>query len=149
MGAYAFDIEAGHVLAFARAVGDEQLAHDVPLPGTPVPATFPATAVQFDPTHMRGLRPSGALATSSSTAGGSVLHAEQEFEYFATVRVGDSLTVTEHVGASWRKQSRRAGTLTFHEIVRDYRDAAGALVLRSRMVLVDTEVAVSGAGGGL
>jgi acyl-CoA thioesterase FadM len=148
MGAYAFDIEAGHVLAFARAVGDEQLAHDVPVPGTPVPMTFPAAAVQFDPAHMRGLRPSGALAASSSTAGGSVLHAEQEFEYFAPVHVGDSLTVTEYVGASWRKQSRRAGTLTFHEIVRDYHDAAGALVLRSRMVLVDTEVAVSGAGGG-
>lgn len=148
MGAYAFDIEAGHVLAFARAVGDEQLAQDVPVPGTPVPVTFPAAAVQFDPTHMRGLRPSGALAAASSTAGGSVLHAEQEFEYFAPLHVGDSLTVTEYDGASWRKQSRRAGALTFREIVRDYHDAAGALVLRSRMVLVDTEVAVSGPSGG-
>ncbi|WP_145011503.1 FAS1-like dehydratase domain-containing protein [Mycobacterium marseillense] len=147
MGAYAFDIEPGHVLAFARAVGDEQLAHEVPAPGTPVPATFPAAAVQFDPTHMQGLRPSGALAADSSTAGGSVLHAEQEFEYFAPLHVGDSLTVTEYDGASWRKQSSRAGTLTFHEIVRDYHDSAGDLVLRSRMVLVDTELAVSGAGG--
>jgi hypothetical protein len=148
MGGYAFDIEPGHVLAFARAVGDEQLAQGVPAPGTPVPVTFPAAAVQFDPTHMRGLRPSGALAAGSSTAGGSVLHAEQEFEYFAPLHIGDSLTVTEYDGASWHKHSRRAGALTFHEIVRDYHDAAGALVLRSRMVLVDTEVAVSGPGGG-
>lgn len=148
MRAYSFDIEAGHVLAFARAVGDEQLAQDFPVPGTPVPVTFPAAAVQFDPTHMRGLRPSGALAAGSKNPGGSVLHAEQEFEYFAPLHVGDSLTVSEYDGASWRKQSRRAGTLTFHEIVRDYHDAAGVLVLRSRMVLVDTEVVVSGAGGG-
>ena len=147
MGAYTFDVEAGHVLAFARAVGDEQLVHDVPLSGTPVPVTFPAAAVQFDPTHMRGLRPSGALTATISTAGGSVLHAEQEFEYFAPVHVGDSLTVTEYQGASWRKQSRRAGTLTFHEFVRDYRDVTGELVLRSRMVLVDTEFPVSDEDG--
>ncbi|MEM6110554.1 MaoC family dehydratase N-terminal domain-containing protein [Mycobacterium sp. 050272] len=147
MGDYVFDVEPGHVLAFARAVGDERLAHDVPAPGTPAPLTFPAASVQFDPVHMRGLRPSGALDLKPSTPGGSVLHAEQEFEYFAPVRVGDRLVVAEYEGASWRKQSRRAGALTFHEIIRDYRNAAGELVLRSRMVLVDTEFAVSEGGG--
>ena len=146
MGAYVFEAEPGHVLAFARAVGDERLTHAVPVPGTPVPVTFPACAVQFDPAHMRGLRPSGSLALSSSTAGGGVLHAEQEFEYFAPVRVGDSLTVTERAGDRWHKQSRRGGTLTFHEILRDYHNAAGALVLRSRMVLVNTDFAVTGDG---
>ena len=146
MDTYVFDVEPGHVLAFARAVGDHQLANDVPPAGTPIPVTFPACAVQFDPTHMRGLHPSGSLAVTSSAAGGSVLHAEQVFEYFAPVRVGDSLTVTEYEGDSWHKQSRRAGALTFREILRDYRDSAGTLVLRSRMVLVDTEFAVSGEG---
>ena len=146
MDPYVFDIEPGHVLSFARAVGDDQLAHDVPTTGTPVPATFPACAIQFDPVHMRGLRPSGALAAISAAAGGSVLHAEQAFEYFAAVRVGDRLIVTEYEGASWRKQSRRAGALEFREILRDYRDSAGVVVLRSRMVLVDTEFAISGDG---
>jgi hypothetical protein len=147
MATYAFEVEPGHVLAFARAVGDELLAQDVSVPGTPAPVTFPAAAVQFDPVHMRGLRPSGALAVSSSTDGGSVLHAEQEFEYFAPVRVGDSLVVTEYGGASWRKQSRRGGALAFREIVRDYHNAAGALVLRSRMILVDKEFTVSDTAG--
>jgi hypothetical protein len=143
MSDYAFRVEPGHVLAFARAVGDDDLASGLPAPGTVVPATFPAAAVQFDPAHMRGLRPSGALAATSSSTGGSVLHAEQEFEYFAPIRVGDQLTVTEYDGDSWRKQSRRAGGLTFREVIKDYRDASGELVMRARMVLVDTEFAVS------
>ncbi|KMV16694.1 MaoC family dehydratase N-terminal domain-containing protein [Mycobacterium heckeshornense] len=143
MSGYLFHVEPGHVLAFARAVGDDDLAAEVPAPGTVVPVTFPVAAVQFDPAHMRGMRASGALAASSSTAGGSVLHAEQEFEYFAPVRVGDQLIVTEYEGSSWCKHSRRAGCLTFREIVKDYRDVTGELVLRSRMVLVDTEFPVS------
>jgi hypothetical protein len=142
MAAYTFRVEPGHVLMFARAVGDDDLAKGLPAPGTVVPTTFPVAATQFDPTHMRGLQPSGALADTPSRIGGSVLHAEQEFEYFAPVCVGDHLTVTEYENASWRKRSRRAGDLLFREIVRDYHDPSNNLVLRSRMVLVDTEFAV-------
>jgi hypothetical protein len=142
MSTHTFRIEPGHVLMFARAVGDEQLADDPRAPGATVPATFPSAAAQFDPTHMRGLQPSGALADTTSRLGGSVLHAEQEFEYFAPVRVGDQLTVTEYENATWRKHSRRAGDLLFREIIKDYLDAADNLVLRSRMVLMDTEFAV-------
>ncbi|MCV7056144.1 MULTISPECIES: FAS1-like dehydratase domain-containing protein [Mycobacteriaceae] len=143
MGTYTFEIEPGHVLAFARAVGDQRLAREVPENGTVVPLTFPAASIQFDPQHMRGLRPTGALAVGSSTPGGSVLHAEQEFEYFAGMHVGDRLAVTEYEGASWQKQSRRPGTLKFRELIREYRNTAGELVLRSRMVLVDTEFAAN------
>jgi hypothetical protein len=142
MGTCTFCIEPGHVLVFARAVGDEDLADGVPAPGTVAPATFPSAAIQFDPTHMRGLRASGALADTTSRIGGSVLHAEQEFEYFAPVRVGDHLSVTEYENATWRKHSRRAGDLLFREILKDYHDAEGKLVLQSRMVLVETEFAV-------
>jgi hypothetical protein len=142
MGTCTFRVEAGHVLVFARAVGDEDLADGLPTPGTVVPATFPSAAAQFDPTHMRGLRASGALADTTSRIGGSVLHAEQDFEYFEPVRVGDELTVTEYENATWRKHSRRAGDLIFREIRKDYRDAEGELVLRSRMVLVETEFVV-------
>jgi hypothetical protein len=145
MGTCTFRVEPGHVLVFARAVGDEDLANGLPAPGTVVPATFPSAATQFDPRHMCGLRAFGALADTTSSIGGSVLHAEQEFEYFAPVRVGDQLTVTEYENARWRKHSRRAGDLLFREILKDYHDAADKLVLRSRMVLVETEFAV-GAG---
>ncbi|OXR46979.1 hypothetical protein B7C42_00095 [Nocardia cerradoensis] len=142
MADHVFPVEAGHVLAFARAVGDADLAAEIPAQGTVVPATFVAASIQFDPTHMRGMKPAGALS-DSNTSGGSVLHAEQHFEYFAPVRVGDLLTVHESDGRRWRKQSRRAGALVFREIVKEYRSSSDELVLRSRMVLVDTEFAVS------
>ncbi|STZ44159.1 Uncharacterised protein [Mycolicibacterium gilvum] len=59
------------------------------------------------------------------------------------MHVGDRLAVTEYEGASWQKQSRRPGTLKFRELIREYRNTAGELVLRSRMVLVDTEFAAN------
>jgi len=146
MAEYEFRVEPGHVLAFARAVGIADLADEIPAPGVVVPATFVAASIQFDPTHMRGMRPAGALSYAS-TARGSVLHAEQHFEYFAPVRIGDVLTVRESEGRCWQKQSRRAGALSFREIVKEYCDPSNELVVRSRMVLVQTEFAWSGTAG--
>jgi acyl dehydratase len=139
-----FPVEPGHVLAFARATGDWSLAAALPEPGTPVPPTFTSVDAQFDPEHMRGMRPAGVLAASGGP-GGSVLHAEQHFEYFAPVRVGDALTVTCAEGRTWTKHGRSGGKLSFREIVKEYRDDRDELVVRARVVLVDTGPS---AGGG-
>ncbi|AWK76505.1 hypothetical protein CBI38_34540 (plasmid) [Rhodococcus oxybenzonivorans] len=146
MTSHEFRVEPGHVLAFARAVGDENLVAASPAVGTVVPTTFPSAAVQYDPKHMQGMRASGALADSPHDRG-SVLHAEQHFEYSRPVRVGDQLTVEEFEGRRWRKESRRAGSLNFREVVKEYRDQSGEIVIRSRMVLVETEFAVSDGTG--
>lgn len=119
------------MLAFTRAVGD-------PGPraaGEVVPPTFTACAAIQDPAHMRGLRPVGAPARAAAE-GSTVLHAEQHFEYLALVRVGDVLTMTESSGDTWTKPGRDGGTLRFSESVREFRDAGGDLVVRSRMVTV-------------
>jgi hypothetical protein len=129
-----FAVEEGHVLAFARAIGDETA-----LASRTVPPTFTATTVQHDPEHMRGMHPVGALAIEPPP-GQSLLHAEQHFEYLAPIGIGDVLTVTESQGASWTKQNRQGGVLTFTELIKELRDDAGALVVRSRMVLVSTAV---------
>lgn len=132
-----FTVEPGHVMAFARAVGDRRLA-DAPAPaGTVVPATFIAVDAQFDPLHMRDMRPAGALAAAEGAVG-SVLHAEQHFEYVRPVRVGDVLTVTQADGRSWQKPRGSGGLLRFREIVKEYRDEEDRLVARSSMVLVET-----------
>lgn len=133
-----FTVEPGHVMAFARAVGEPGMTDSPPAPGTPVPATFTATDNQFDPAHMRGMRPTGPLA-AESTSGGSVLHAEQHFEYLEPVRVGDVLTVTHLDGRAWDKPSRRGGQLRFREIIKEYRNQDDRLLVRVRMVLVETE----------
>jgi hypothetical protein len=127
-----FPVEEGHVLSFSRAVGEPP-----PGPGDLVPPTFTATTVQHDPEHMRDMRPVGALAAAADS-GGVVLHAEQHFEYLGPVRVGDVLHVSETPGRTWTRQSRQGGTLTFTELVKELRDDTGALVVRSRMVLVMT-----------
>jgi len=132
-----FVVEPGHVMAFARVVGEHGLADSPPPAGTPVPATFTATDSQFDPQHMRGMRPTGPLATATSS-GGSVLHAEQYFDYLEPVRVGQRLTVTHSDGRTWEKASRRGGRLRFREVVKEYRDDQGRLMVRARMVLVET-----------
>lgn len=141
-----FPVEPGHVLNFARAVGAEDLANAPPEPGTPVPATFTAVDAQLDPAHMRDMLPVGGLAAAEG-ADGNVLHAEQHFEYWRPVRVGDVLMVEETEGRTWQKERRKGGYLRFREVVKEYRDDRGSLVVRSRMVLVETEYPGAGIGG--
>jgi hypothetical protein len=125
-----FAIEAGHVLTFARAIGIEPAEI-----GEVAPPTFGSCSAQHDADHMRGMRPAGAVA--EAMAGNStVLHAEQSFEYFSPVRVGDVLDVTEFAGRNWTKLNKAGEVLAFSELIKEFRDPAGALVLRSRMVLV-------------
>jgi hypothetical protein len=125
-----FAVEEGHVVAFARAVGDETAQAELH-----VPPTFTAATVLHDPEHMVGLRPVGALA-QEPRPGESLLHAEQHFEYLGPVRVGDVLEVTESQGRTWTKTSRSGAVLTFTELLKELHDSAGNVVVRSRMVLV-------------
>ena len=71
--------------------------------------------------------------------GGGGLHAEQHFEYHRHLRPGDVLTGTVVPGATWEKESRRAGKLSFTETVTEYRDQNGELVITARGVGVTTE----------
>lgn len=130
-----FPIEEGHALAFARALGEP-----APGRGDVVPPTFIACSGQHDPEHMRGGRPAGPLAAALA-AGGTVLHAEQHFEYLAPVRVGDVLTVVDKPGRSWEKRGRGGDLLAFTELVKEFCNPVGDVMVRSRTVLVRTEAA--------
>ena len=158
MSAIRFPVEAGHIMMFARAVGDDNPIYQSPeqakntAPGHMIaPPTFVQSVAQFEPDYP--LRPqvgkpwfgSGKSATGltlgaispASTAG--VLHAEQHFEYHRHPRPGDVLTVTRAPGKTWEKESPRAGKLSFSETVTQYRDQAGELVVTARSVGVRTE----------
>jgi len=155
-----FPIEAGHVLMFARSIGDP---NPVYADGILAPPTFVQASAQFTPDYP--LRPkigepwfgSGREATgrpprseqSSSSGssgggggGGTGLHAEQHYEYHRTPRVGDVLTATTRPGERWEKQGRRAGKLLFAETITEYRDQDGNLVVTARGISVRTERAV-------
>lgn len=161
-----FPVEAGHILAFADAIGDEnpvyrdeEAAVAAGLEGIIAPPTFAVAGAHFDPHYPlrptigepwfgSGREPTGIRAGGDGAAGGgpapavgtsseeTALHAEQHFEYHRTLRAGDVLTPSSHDGRTWQKEGRRGGTMRFTEFVTEYRDADGTLVLTSRTVAV-------------
>jgi N-terminal half of MaoC dehydratase len=159
-----FPVEAGHILMFARSIGDpnpiyedEQYAAGTEVGAIVAPPTFAQASAQFDPDYI--LRPkigepwfgSGREATGvrrePSTGGGgsaggaamgSGLHAEQHFEYHRHIGPGDVLSATTRPGDHWEKQGR-SGKLVFSENITEYRDQNGELVITARGVGVRTE----------
>jgi hypothetical protein len=149
-----FPIEAGQVLAFARAIGDRDpqyarvadpgagdLADVVP------PPTYVQASAHFDPEYPLRPKPGTPWFGSGSGPGeaGSetlrMLHAEQHFEYHRPLRVGDVLTAEGHQGDTWERTGRRGGKLTFTELITVYHDAAGDPVVTARAVVAVTEKA--------
>jgi hypothetical protein len=142
-----FPVEPGHIMVFARALGDDNPVYDVTRtdPAEVIaPPTFVQASSHFDPDYPlrpqfgRPWRGSGGEATGSPTGDrGRGLHAEQHFEYFGVVRAGDVLSATVHPGRTWEKHGR-TGRLVFTEAITEYR-RDGELVVRGRSVSVKTE----------
>ena len=160
MATKTFPVEAGHILMFARSVGDgnpvysdEAHAKTTEAGGIIAPPTFAQSSAQFDPEY--GLRPkigqpwfgsgknpTGIVRTAGGGGGGGGgggLHAEQHFEYHRPLRPGDVLTATTAPGKTWEREGRRSGKLVFSESVTEYRDQKGELVITARGVGVRTE----------
>lgn len=138
-----FPVEAGHVLMFTRTLGTADPNGGLPAPGDPAPPTFVIASAQFDPGSPLRPRPGtpwhgsgGDTGLVREGAGG--LHAEQHFTYYRPVRVGDVLTAATRTGEEWEKQGR-AGRLRFSELITEFRDEAGELVVTARMVSVQRE----------
>lgn len=165
MAEYSFPVEAGHVMLFARAIGDNNpvyrdaaAAKAAGLAGIVAPPTFAMASAQFDPgfplrpVHGRpwmgsGATPTGLAKRSEATPveaaepqapGANTLHAEQRFEFSRPVLVGDVLSPTQRIGRQWDKQSRSGATLTFVESITEFRDPGGDLVVTATSVAVTT-----------
>jgi acyl dehydratase len=169
MTAERFPIEAGHVLMFARSIGDPnpiyadaEAAAQSEVGATIAPPTFVQASAQFDPDYFlrpkigqpwfgSGKHASGTQRPSSGGGGGGRgggggggLHAEQHYTYHAPVKVGDVLTASTRPGERWEKEGRRAGKLVFSETITEYRNQDGELVVTARGVGVRTERPVEG-----
>jgi len=151
-----FPIEAGHVLQFARAIGDENPVFSDPgaaaaagLEAIPAPPTFVQASAHFDPDYPLRPNPGRPWFGSGATATGcgpddedfaaGVLHGEQHYVYHRPLLVGDVLTATVRDGERWTKQGRRGGALDFFEVFTEYRDESGELVVTARVVAVSTQ----------
>jgi hypothetical protein len=154
-----FPIEAGHIMMFARSVGDdnqvyydEEYARSQGHAGVIAPPTFVQSSAQFDPDYFLRPKigeewfgsakgPTGITQKSEGGGGGGGggLHAEQHYEYHQPLVAGDVLTATNIPGETWEKEGRRGGKLTFSESITEYRNQAGELVVTARGVGVRTE----------
>ena len=150
-----FPIEAGHILLFARELGDENpIYHDTNYAETTevrdviAPPTFERAVRQFDPNDQlrprvgepwigSGREPTGKPVTGKSPSIG--LHAEQRYEYYKLIRPGDVLTAKSRPGETWEREGRRAGKLTFNETITEYYDEESELVMVATAVSVHTE----------
>jgi hypothetical protein len=151
-----FPIEAGHIMLFARAIGDpnkiyydEAYARGTEAGSIIAPPTFVQASAQFDPDYRlrptigqpwfgSGKEPTG-VPQGSGGGSGTGLHAEQHYEYHRHPRPGDVLTATVRPGNTWERQGRRAGKLIFSETITEYRDQNGELAVTARSVGVRTE----------
>jgi hypothetical protein len=148
---FVFPVEAGHVMTFARAIGDEEsaAAHAAAAQGSAVSLTPPPTFVQcsahYSPDyHLRprpdrpwlgsGRETSGDRAYAETRDGS--MHAEQTFEFHRPVRTGEVLDVRHREGRSWEKASKTGRTLHFSEGIVEYLAADGEVVVTSSTVVV-------------
>ena len=166
MSVLRFPVEGGHVLTFARSLGELSATYSDDafaasgFEGIAVPPTFMQASAQFDPDYPLRPRPGqpwwgspvGTRApeahAASADAGpdqadsgqdAQVLHAEQSFEFVRPVRVGDVLTAKYSTGKSWEKHGRKGGRLLFSELITEYYDSAGELVVTATAVTVKTQ----------
>lgn len=165
---WAFPVEAGHITQFARAIGDANpIYSDVSYARTTevghviAPPTFTMASAHFDPNwplrphpgqpwRGSGRTPSGTSELETRNGNGAAaqpvgLHAEQHFEYHRHLRPGDVLTATERPGDSWEKEGKRGGRMRFTEVITDYHDQDGVLVITARRVGVRIERSGGGA----
>ncbi len=165
MSAAPFPVEAGHIMTFARAIGDfNPVYHDraraeaTEVGGIVAPPTFVQASAQYDPDYPLRPKPgqpwfgsgrtptgrqsgegaSGGSGGTGGTGGGTGLHAEQHYEYHRPVRAGEVLSLTTRPGEAWEKQGRRGGKLQFRETITEYRGEDGELVVTARSVGVRT-----------
>jgi acyl dehydratase len=125
-----FPVEAGHILMFARSIGDpnpvyedEEHARGTEAGAIIAPPTFVQASAQFDPDYFlrpkpgqpwfgSGKEPTGVTREPGAVAvgGGGGLHAEQHYEYHRPLRAGDVLTATTTPGTTWEKEGRGPGS---------------------------------------
>ncbi len=127
------DVEAGRLRLFAKATGetrpeylDDAAARAAGHPALPAPPTYAACLYLDVPDPFAWLRDLGIDLAR-------VLHAAQDFRYFAPIHAGDRLTFDSRIANVFHKKN---GALTFIVKVTDVTNQHAASVAELRATLV-------------
>lgn len=133
-------VEKGKIKEFARAVlddnpiyYDEAYAQSTPLGGIIAPPTFTMTEYHHWPRHPRTVVPLDMNL---------VLHGEQEFEYFAPIYAGDTLTGYSKVSEIYERSSRRGGGMLVVVVETTFYNQRGEKVQVARFTTLQTQQVV-------
>ena len=128
-------VEEGKVREFARAVKSTNPAYVSEGPQATSPPTFLASSAFWQ-------------GGEASPWGGAklnwqrILHGEQEFVFFGPPpAAGTELTGESRIDRVFEKEGKRGGTMTFVEVVTEYRDGSGAVVAEARSTVIETSQA--------
>lgn len=125
-------IERGKIREFATATKatSAEYFND---PNTVSPPTMLITSTLWAPPE------SSALSVGIELDNARVLHGGQEFVFHGPPpRAGTTLTAQSRVDKIYTKDGKRGGTMTFIEIVIDFRDETGTLVAETRSTVIET-----------
>jgi len=138
VASFGFPVEAGAILAFARAIGDPNpvyadaaFARRAGFTDVLAPPTFTMVADAFDPAYPRRPRLGTDGIEPIDTPYDALLHVHQHFEYHRHVCAGETLTARRLPAKEWVKQGRRGGLLEFVETVTEFVDDTGTVAISS------------------
>jgi hypothetical protein len=134
-------VEFGKIREFARATKSQNPSYDgAPGDATVSPATFLASSLFWQTPESD---PYQGVARNYER----ILHGEQEFVFHGPPpRAGTVLTGTSRIDRIYDKEGKRGGTMTFTEMVTEFRDGQGRLVAESRGTAIETSQPASGGG---
>ena len=128
-------VEEGKVREFARAVKSSNPAYVGEGPQATSPPTFLASSAFWQDKESS---PWGDARLNWER----ILHGEQEFVFpGAPPAAGVELTAEARIDRVFEKEGRRGGTMTFVEVVTEYRDSTGAVVAEARSTVIETSQA--------
>jgi len=129
-------VEEGKIREFARATRSSNPAYLAEAqPPAVSPVTFLASSVFWQ-------GPESSPWGQATLNWERILHGEQEFTFPGPPpAAGTVLVAQSRIDRIYEKEGKRGGTMTFAEVVTEYRDESGAVVAESRATVIETSQA--------
>ena len=140
LGVFQFPVERGKIKEFAKATGNGDPLHlelehakEAGFDNVLMPLTFPGTFTFHLPSEDAVM---DAMKDLGMDPGRSV-HGETEFIQHRPVPAGETLSVEMSVGDINAKQGARGGTMTFVEILLQFKDSSGQPALQMKNIFIE------------